>query len=150
MVWDCLVCCFFPGKATYRGCEKLMLAGLLEEPSCTEERQEEETEVCGKQAAADEKEQPFFVGGCPLSIIQAAVRHGKSDQRFPQFTFHRLRGFCGFLFLWIHIRMERFLAHFLVSKSCGGRSPAAYGWMVQLWTLSLRRASLESRVFSGR
>ena len=35
----------------------------------TEERQEEETEVCGRQAAADEKEQPGIFFGCLLSII---------------------------------------------------------------------------------
>ena len=67
MVWDCLACCFcfFRGRLRVPWMWKTHACGFVfSEPSCSEERQEEETEVCGRQAAADEKEQPvFFLGG---------------------------------------------------------------------------------------
>ena len=58
--------------------------------------------VENKQLLTKRSNRFFFLGGGGLPSVYnhpSPVRHGKSDQRFPQFTFHRLWGFCGFFFV---------------------------------------------------
>lgn len=91
MVWDCLVCCFcFRGRLRVPWMWKTHACGFVfSEPSCSEERQEEETEVCGRQAAADEKEQPFFLGGLPsvYNLIPALWGMENRIKGFPNLHF---------------------------------------------------------------